>query len=163
MQSLKNYLKFLTTPFPYFFLFASLFVSSLYTTQADFTENLNKTNEEYSFVEDKDSAIEDADTSGFSVCYTNYGYSYSGAIFDSFRAIFTPLILPSYTVTKIFLELLKLDYPELYSHNLDTISKLSFFYFNLIFWVLLAYWVNSAHDNYLENKSPTNNLPGIFT
>lgn len=85
--------------------------------------------------------------------------------FDPFKFIeglFYLLSLPSVLVKEFFITELKSHYSHFCPETFDVIGIVYFLLVNSIYWMILGYFVELAHNYYSKTKTPSENSVSIF-
>ena len=143
--------EFCKSPTAYIFLTASLFICFLvsdWDKVLPYLENINARSckpviEKISF--------------GFSCCL---GSCFSLA--DIFEGFFYFVSAPSIIAMTIFMSDLKANYSHWCPETFEFIQVFAFIFFNSLYWMIIGYLIEIAHDYYTENNSPPGNPLSIL-
>ncbi len=91
----------------------------------------------------------------------NYGlYSNPADIFEGF---FYLISMPSAIVTAIFMSDLKAKYTHWCPETFEFIEIFAFIFFNSLYWMIMGYLIEIAHNSYEKNNSPRENPLSIYS
>lgn len=144
--------EFFKSPLAFVFLIANLFICFLvsdWDKVLPYLENMNAisckpVSEKISF--------------GFYSCYSSYL-----DISETLKGFFYLVSAPSAIATAIFMSDLKAKYSYWCPETFEFLEVVSFIFFNSLYWMILGYLIETAHDSYTENNSPRKNPLSIYS
>lgn len=155
-QNVQDLFEFLKTPFPYFFIIASLAFSTLILNDADLFKSIydKEAHIKEIAVAKGERVYVEGDETHFTI-YCQRDFNPIKMISDFFTFVGTFLSIPAMLVTKTLIGGLRFDYPNWSPQTFETFAMLSLIYFNINFWLLLSYLISKTHDLWLQDRPQT--------
>ena len=158
----SEFIEFLKTPFPHFFIILSFAITAFLFTDSNFIKTIY----------DKEKAIEVAEIKNENKVFVEDGESHFTVtcvgsneldlLEDLVKSFSILLSTPAVITSLISVEALRIDYPHWSPDTFELFATIAFVYFNINFFLLLSYSLKLLQETRLENKPPPKPILSIL-